>query len=131
MTLLLCIWMTFSSIHRHADRLYWTCPSSHVQKLLDNQWICKLKKCDFATKSLEYLGHIVSDGRIAIDPNKMKAVSHWPIPFKKFHELQSFLGLVSYYRKFIPYFSHTWHDTFMISHARMLNSNGLTSIRKR
>ena len=78
-----------------------------MQKLLDHQWICKLKKCDFATKSVEYLGHIVSDGRIAIDPDKMKAVANWPIPFKNLHEVQSFLGLVGYYRKFIPRFSHT------------------------
>ena len=78
-----------------------------MQKLLDHQWICKLKKCDFATKSVEYLGHIVSDGRIAIDPDKMKAVTDWPVPFKNLHEVQSFLGLVGYYRKFIPRFSHT------------------------
>ena len=45
-----------------------------MQKLLDHQWICKLKKCDFTTKSVEYLGHIVSDGSITIDPDKMKAV---------------------------------------------------------
>ena len=78
-----------------------------MQKLLDHQWICKLKKCDFATKSVEYLGHIVSDRRIAIDPDKMKAVTDWPVPFKNLHEVQSFLGLVGYYRKFIPHFSHT------------------------
>ena len=78
-----------------------------MQKLLDHQWICKLKKCDFATKSVEYLGHIVSDGRIAIDPDKMKAVTDWPVPFKNLHEVQSFLGLVGYYRKFTPRFSHT------------------------
>ena len=78
-----------------------------MQKLLDNQWICKLKKYDFATKSVEYLGHIVSDRRIAIDPDKMKAVTYWPVPFKNLYEVQSFLGLISYYRKFIPYFSHT------------------------
>ena len=77
-----------------------------MQKLLDHQWICKLKKCEFATKSVEYLGHIVSDGPIAIDPDKMKAVTDWPVPFKNLHEVQSFLGLVGYYRKFIPRFSH-------------------------
>ena len=77
-----------------------------MQKLLDNQWICKLKKCNFVTTSVEYLGHIVSDGRIAIDPNKIKAVTDWPVPFKNFHELQSLLELVGYYRKFILHFSY-------------------------
>ena len=78
-----------------------------MQKLLDNQWICKLKKYDFATKSVEYLGHIVSDGCIVIDPDKMKAVTYLPVLFKNFYDVQSFLGLVGYYRKFIPHFSHT------------------------
>ena len=76
-----------------------------MQKLHDHQWYCKLKKCEFATTSVEYLGHIVSNGNIAIDPEKMKAVTEWPTPFKNVTEVQKFLGLVGYYRKFIPHFS--------------------------
>ena len=72
----------------------------------NHQWYCKLKKCEFATTSVEYLGHIVSNGNIAIDPEKMKAVTEWPTPFKNVTEVQKFLGLVGYYRKFIPHFSH-------------------------
>ena len=37
----------------------------------------------------------------------MKAVTEWPVLFKNLHEVQSFLSLISYYRKFIPRFSHT------------------------
>ena len=36
----------------------------------------------------------------------MKAVTEWPIPFKNVTEVQKFLGLIGYYRKFIPHFSH-------------------------
>ena len=61
---------------------------------------------NFAQTSIEYLGHIISKGTIAIDPEKMKAVQEWPVPFKNLTEVQSFLGLVGYYRKFIPHFSH-------------------------
>ena len=82
----------------------------HVRKVMDklyqNQWYCKLKKCEFAATSVEYLGHIVSNGKISIDPDKMKAVTEWKVPFKNVTEVQSFLGLVGYYRKFIPHFSH-------------------------
>ena len=82
----------------------------HVRHVLDrlqsHKWYCKLKKCDFAATSVEYLGHIVSNGQIAIDPDKMKAVTAWPVPFRNVTEVQSFLGLIGYYRKFIPRFSH-------------------------
>ena len=82
----------------------------HVRLVLDrlqsHKWYCKLKKCGFAATSVEYLGHIVSNGQIAIDPDKMKAVTEWPVPFRNVTEVQSFLGLIGYYRKFIPRFSH-------------------------
>ena len=87
-----------------------------LQRLNDNQWYCKLKKCEFAQTSIEYLGHIISKGTIAIDPEKMKAVQEWPIPFKNLTEVQSFLGLVGYYRKFIPYFSHIAKPLHEFSH---------------
>ena len=90
-----------------------------MQKLLDHQWICKLKKRDFATKSVEYLSHIVSDRRIAIDPDKMKVVTDWPVPFKNLHEVQRFLGLVGYYRKFIPRFSHTARYLYDLTHKNI------------
>ena len=115
MTILFTEWLDdFVIVYLDDILIYSQSQSDHIQharqvmqKLLDHQWVCKLKKCDFATKSVEYLGHIVSDGRIAIDPDKMKAVTDWPVPFKNLHEVQSFLGLVGYYRKFIPRFSHT------------------------
>ena len=87
-----------------------------LQRLNDNQWYCKLKKCEFAQTSIEYLGHIISKGTIAIDPEKMKAVQEWPVPFKNLTEVQSFLGLVGYYRKFIPHFSHIAKPLHEFSH---------------
>ena len=84
-----------------------------LRRLQQHQWYCKLKKCAFATTSVEYLGHIVANGQIAIDPDKMKAVTEWLVPFRNVTEVQSFLGLVGYYRKFIPHISVTWHDTSM------------------
>ena len=87
-----------------------------LQRLNDNQWYCKLKKCEFAQTSIEYLGHIISKGTIAIDPEKMKAVQEWPVPFKNLTEVQSFLSLVGYYRKFIPHFSHIAKPLHEFSH---------------
>ena len=49
---------------------------------------------------MEYLGHIISNEGLSVDTQKVKAVMEWPTPKSKQH-VQSFLGFVSYYRKFI------------------------------
>ena len=46
------------------------------------------------------MGHMVSSEGVAADPSKIKKVVNWPVPTNK-SEVQQFLGLVSYYRKFI------------------------------
>lgn len=62
------------------------------------------KKCILLQKEVSFLGHIVSEEGIATDPSKIEAIKHWPIP-RSVKEVRSFLGLCSYYRKFIYKFS--------------------------
>ena len=66
----------------------------------------KLKptKCQFLKKEATFLGHVVSCEGIKTDPEKVKAVETWPMP-QDVTELQSFLGLASYYKRFISGFS--------------------------
>ena len=64
----------------------------------------KATKCKLFSKSLSFLGHIISDSGIETDPEKISAVKEWPIPVNV-TEVQSFLGLCSYYRRFIPKFA--------------------------
>ena len=87
-----------------------------LERLAQHQWYCKLKKCEFAQTSVEYLGHIISQGKIEIDPRKMETVRDWPTPFKNLTEVQSFLGLIGYYRKFIKHFSHKAKPLHEFSH---------------
>ena len=61
----------------------------------------KPSKCSLFQKSVSFLGHIVSEEGISTDPEKVAAVQDWPVP-KKMKDVRSFLGLVGYYRKFIP-----------------------------
>ena len=68
----------------------------------------KLKKCDFFKEEIKYLGHVVS--RDGVTPNKAKVESivNYPEP-TNVKELSSFLGLASYYRKFIRAFAEKAH----------------------
>jgi len=51
-----------------------------------------------------FLGHIISDEGVAVDPSKVQAVKDWPVP-KSAAEIRSFLGLAGYYRSFVQDFS--------------------------
>ncbi|KAJ3659856.1 hypothetical protein Zmor_011519 [Zophobas morio] len=64
----------------------------------------KTKKCTFASTQVKVLGHIVSSDVIRPDPEKLAAIKNFPQP-KSIKQLQSFLGLANYYRKFIGNFS--------------------------
>ena len=77
----------------------------------------KLKpgKCHLAKFQVTYLGYVVSRQGITADPAKVAAVREFPTP-KSVKELRSFLGLASYYRRFIPGFSKLAGPLFALTH---------------
>ena len=78
--------------------------SSVLQKLREAGVHLKPSKCSFCQESVSYLGHIVSREGITTDPEKTAKVISWPIP-KSVQDIQRFLGLSSYYRRFFRNFS--------------------------
>jgi hypothetical protein len=68
----------------------------------------KFSKCDFYQRKIQYLGHIISDQGILVDPEKIKAIMNWPTP-KNVIDVRSFMGLTGYYKRFIEGFSKIGH----------------------
>lgn len=60
-----------------------------------------LEKSEFLRKEVKYLGHIITDEGVKPNPEKVRTVQEYPLPTTT-KEIKAFLGLVGYYRKFIP-----------------------------
>jgi len=75
-----------------------------LQQLLDLDLYLQPKKCSFNQTSVEYLGLIISEGELCMDPVKLNAVSNWPTP-KTIKEVQKFLGFCNFYRQFVKNYS--------------------------
>ncbi|OMO79377.1 reverse transcriptase [Corchorus capsularis] len=76
-----------------------------LQLLAHHQFYVKLSKCSFGQTSIDYLGHVIGDAGVHVEPSKISAVTAWPTP-TNLKTLRGFLGLTGYYRKFVKNYAH-------------------------
>jgi hypothetical protein len=74
-----------------------------LTRLREHQLYAKFSKCAFWLEEIQFLGHVLSAKGIAVDPSKIKDILEWNSP-TTVHQVRSFLGLASYYHRFIPNF---------------------------
>ncbi len=86
------------SLEEHVEHL-----RMMFQRLRENKLYAKLEKCEFRVTEVDFLGHRITQKGLKMDDHKVKAILDWEPP-KSIMALKSFLGLASYYRKFIKNF---------------------------
>ena len=87
------------SFEQHLERL-----SEVLSRLQTAGLKLSPKKCQLFKKQVCFLGHVVSEHGISTDPAKIRAVEQWSAP-TDVHQVRSFLGLCSYYRRFVEGFA--------------------------
>jgi len=75
-----------------------------LHKLKQNDLYLKPEKCKFKKEQINYLGVIVGNSKLQMDPKKLKGVADWPIPCNP-TEIHKFLGFTGYYRYFVQGYS--------------------------
>ncbi|KAF8105831.1 hypothetical protein N665_0154s0001 [Sinapis alba] len=98
-------WLIVSA-YQYAKNKY---PLPRIDELLDQlkgaKWFSKIDLVSsFWQRSVGFLGHIVSDQAVSVNPKKIKAIQGWPRP-KSATEVRSFFGVAGYYRKFVKGFA--------------------------
>jgi hypothetical protein len=85
-----------------------------LERLAEHQLYLQPEKFEFEKTRIEYLGLIISENQVEMDPVKVTGVADWPEPGNK-REVQSFLGFANFYRRFIKAFSHHARPLFNLT----------------
>src|SRR5207302_10938574 len=75
-----------------------------LERLQNEGLFLKLSKCTFATHRTQLLGFVLDEDGLTTDPEKTEAVWNYPVPTSS-TEVRAFLGLVSYYKRFVQGFT--------------------------
>ncbi len=92
-------------IHAHTKEELEIRTKQVLERLQKYNLYLKLKKCKFAATEVDFLGMVITENTIKMDPIKLARIRDWPTP-TTVKQVRSFLGFGNYYRKFISGFAH-------------------------
>ena len=75
-----------------------------LRRLEENNLFVKPEKCVWKVREVGFLGVIIGEDRVRMEKEKVQRVIEWPVP-KSVKEVQKFLGLANYYRRFVKDFA--------------------------
>ncbi|XP_057322504.1 uncharacterized protein LOC130665892 [Microplitis mediator] len=101
---------TFSEHLEHLEIIF--------DRLLQAGLKINTKKCVFFQHKVPFLGQVIFGDKIECDPKKVETITNWPIPKNK-TDLRGFLGLCSYYRRFIKNFSLIAKDLHKLTEEKI------------
>ena len=108
----LIVYMDDILIHSNNQKLHTEWTKKVLECLQEHKLFLKLEKCFFDKAEVEYLGMIVREGHVGMDPVKLTAIQEWKLP-SSVKGVWSFIRFCNFYWKFIPdFFTIAWplHD---------------------
>jgi len=90
-----------------------------LEVLVEHKLFLHPEKCEFHWKRIEYLGLVISENKVEMNPVKVAGVCNWPTP-ENWTDIQAFIGFVNFYRHFIRDFSTIARPLFDLTLSQMV-----------
>ncbi|GBM08863.1 Retrovirus-related Pol polyprotein from transposon 297 [Araneus ventricosus] len=114
----------FSSVYIDDIPIYSADVGTHLKhldcvftKLVELGFTVNNKRCSFVKYQIKYLGHVIVSGKHLLDPDKVKVIRELEAPRTK-TQLRSLLGLMNYYRDYIPRYADIAHPLTELTKKR-------------
>ncbi|OCB91760.1 DNA/RNA polymerase [Sanghuangporus baumii] len=91
-------------VYAETEQEHWDLLAEVLHRLREADFFCKPEKCYFGKKELDYLGFVVNQLGMQMDPYKVKVVQEWPALSSK-QDIQKFIAFANFYQKFIENFT--------------------------
>ncbi|KAF8664181.1 hypothetical protein AX16_000798 [Volvariella volvacea WC 439] len=75
-----------------------------LKRLVEHDLFLKPEKCSFEQEEIKFLGMIIKEGQVKMDPRKLDGIQQWPEP-KTVKEVRAFLRFCNFYRRFITHYA--------------------------